>query len=330
MRIAQRQKNNCMRIVFMGTPEFAVPSLDILVRNGYEVVGVVTATDKPGGRGGKKLIRSAVKRYALKQGLKVLQPPRLKAPEFLEELKSLDADLQVVVAFRMLPEVVWDMPPLGTFNLHASLLPKYRGAAPINWAIIKGEKETGLTTFFIKHRIDTGDLLFQERIPIGENETAGELHDRMMLKGAGLVLKTVKAIESGNYELKKQDESLVCHAPKIFHDTCEIDFNKSTLEVHNFIRGLSPWPGAWTKVEVDQPSEGKQLLELKIFRTEKEIGDHDFEPGTMVSGNRKKLKIATGDGFVRVLELQLAGRKRMDAAAFLNGYGEMLKLQPAD
>ena len=317
-----------MKIVFMGTPEFAVPSLDILLKNGYEVVGVVTATDKPGGRGGKRLIQSAVKKYAIEKGLKVLQPPRLKAPEFLEELSALKADLQVVVAFRMLPEVVWNMPPLGTFNLHASLLPKYRGAAPINWAIIKGEKETGLTTFFIKHEIDTGDLLFQEKLSIGENETAGELHDRMMIKGAELVLKTVKAIESGNYELKRQDESLVCHAPKIFHENCQIDFSQSTQDVHNFIRGLSPYPGAWTKVEVNHPSDGKQQLELKIFRTEKEPAEHGFAPGILLSENRKKFKIACSDGFVNVLELQLAGRKRMDAAAFLNGYAEMLNLQP--
>lgn len=312
----------------MGTPEFAVPSLDILLKNGYDVVGVVTATDKLGGRGGKQLIQSAVKKYAVEKGLKVLQPPKLKAPEFLDELRSLKADLQVVVAFRMLPEVVWSMPPLGTFNLHASLLPKYRGAAPINWAIIKGEKETGLTTFFIKHAIDTGDLLFQERLPIGENETAGELHDRMIAKGAELVLKTVKAIERGEYELKKQDESLVCHAPKIFHDTCRIDFSQSTQDVHNFIRGLSPYPGAWTTVEVNHPSEGKQVLELKIFRTEKEPATHNYKPGTLLSENRKKLKIATADGFVNVLELQLSGRKRMDAAAFLNGYGELLQVQP--
>ena len=316
-----------MRIVFMGTPEFAVPSLDILVKNGYEVVGVVTATDKLGGRGGKQLMQSAVKKYALANGLKVLQPPRLKAPEFIEELKALKADLQVVVAFRMLPEVVWNMPPLGTFNLHASLLPKYRGAAPINWAIIKGEKETGLTTFFIKHDIDTGDLLFQERLPIGENETAGELHDRMMIKGAELVLKTVRAIESGNYQLQKQDESLVCHAPKIYHETCKIDFNKSTQEVHNFIRGLSPYPAAWTEVAVNHPKEGIQMLELKIFRSEKESGAHKLKAGTLLSDTRKQLKIATSDGFVRLLEVQLAGRKRMDATAFLNGYGKVLDLQ---
>lgn len=317
-----------MRIVFMGTPEFAVPSLQALVENGYEVVGVITATDKTGGRGGKQLIQSAVKKFAVKQGLKVLQPSKLKAPEFLEELKALKADLQVVVAFRMLPEVVWDMPPAGTFNLHASLLPKYRGAAPINWAVINGEKETGLTTFFIRHDIDTGDLLFQERMAIGEDESAGELHDRMMAKGAELVLKTVKAIEKGNYELKKQDESLVCHAPKIFHETCRIDFQKPVAQVHNFIRGLSPYPGAWTMVPVNHPKEGLQELELKIFQTEKVMEMHSFIPGSLVSGNRKELFIATLDGFVKLLEIQLQGRKRMDATSFLNGYADMLELQP--
>lgn len=313
-----------MKIVFMGTPEFAIPSLDILVKNSYEVVGVVTATDKQGGRGGKQIIQSAVKKYAVEHGLLVLQPASLKAPEFLEALRALKADLNVVVAFRMLPEVVWKMPPLGTINLHASLLPKYRGAAPINWAIINGETETGLTTFFIQHDIDTGELLFQERMPIGENETAGELHDRMMLKGAELVLKSVRAIETGQYTLQQQDERSVSYAPKIHHSTCKIDFSKSTTEVHNFIRGLSPYPGAWTQVELNHPKEGRQVLELKIFRTEKEFAPHKFEPGSLIVVNRKKLKIAAADGFVNVLELQLEGRKKMDAVAFLNGYGEML------
>ncbi|GIV32144.1 MAG: methionyl-tRNA formyltransferase [Saprospiraceae bacterium] len=313
-----------MRIVFMGTPEFAVPSLEILLEHGYEVVGVVTATDKYGGRGGKQLLQSAVKKTALKHGLRVLQPPRLKAPEFLDELRSLEAELQVVVAFRMLPEAVWSMPPLGTFNLHASLLPRYRGAAPINWAIINGETETGLTTFFIRHEIDTGDLIFQEKMPIGENETAGELHDRMMVAGAQLVLKTVQAIESGNYELKKQDDSLVSHAPKIYHRDCRIDFERTTVEVHNFIRGLSPWPGAWTIVHF--PQEGFQ--ELKILRTEKVAEPHNLPAGTFARRGSHELLIATLDGFVRVLELQPENRRKMDAAAFLNGYAAKLSLQP--
>lgn len=295
----------------MGTPEFAVPSLDILVKNGYEVVGVITATDKYGGRGKKQLIESAVKKYAVAKGIPVLQPKNLKAPEFIEALKSLNANLQVVVAFRMLPEVVWNMPELGTFNLHGSLLPKYRGAAPINWAVINGEKETGVTTFFLKHKIDTGDMIFQESIPIYENDTAGDVHDRMMELGAQVVLKTINAIESGNYELQQQDDSLASKAPKIFHDTCKIDFDQPTQKVHDFIRGLSPYPAAWTTLD------GKTL---KVLKTTKVLEDHDLLPGTFVSDNKKVLKISTRDGFIRIHELQLQGRRRMKIVDFLNGY----------
>lgn len=300
-----------MRIVFMGTPDFAVPSLDILVQHGYNIVGVITATDKVGGRGKKKILESAVKKYAVSKGIKVLQPKNLKKPDFVEELRALKADLQVVVAFRMLPEVVWNMPPIGTFNLHGSLLPKYRGAAPINWAVIRGETQTGVTTFFLKHAIDTGNLLFQSKMPIGENDTVGEVHDKMMALGADLVLKTVQAIESGNYTAQPQDESLVSHAPKIFHETCQVDFSQSTVDVHNFIRGLSPYPTAWTQLE------GKKL---KLFRTLKSIEAHQHEPGSFHSDNKSFLKIATQDGFVDVLELQIAGRKRMKIKDFLNGY----------
>lgn len=295
----------------MGTPEFAVPSLDILVRNGYDVVGVITATDKYGGRGKKQLIESAVKKYAVSKGIKVLQPRNLKAPEFVEELRSLNANLQVVVAFRMLPEVVWNMPELGTFNLHGSLLPKYRGAAPINWAVINGDKETGVTTFFLQHEIDTGDMIFQERMPIHENDTAGDVHDRMMQLGAQVVLKTVRAIENGDYELQKQDDSLVSKAPKIFHETCEIDFHQPTQKVHDFIRGLSPYPAAWTTLD------GK---ELKILKTTKLVEKHKLEPGRFVSDNKKELKISTKDGFIKVHKLQMQGRKRMNVVDFLNGY----------
>jgi methionyl-tRNA formyltransferase len=295
----------------MGTPEFAVPSLDILVQNGYEVVGVITATDKYGGRGNKKLIQSAVKKYAVEKGLKVLQPKNLKAPEFVEELRSLKANLQVVVAFRMLPEVVWNMPELGTFNLHGSLLPRYRGAAPINWAVINGEKETGVTSFFLKHAIDTGDMIFQEKMPIHENDTAGDVHDRMMDLGAKVVLKTVQAIEKDDYTLQKQDDSLASKAPKIFHDTCEINFDQPTQKVHDFIRGLSPYPAAWTTLD-DKT--------LKILKTTQLTEKHDLMPGQFVSDNKKELKISTKDGFVLVHELQLQGRKRMNVIDFLNGY----------
>ncbi|MEN0006302.1 MAG: methionyl-tRNA formyltransferase [Bacteroidota bacterium] len=300
-----------LRIVFMGTPEFAVPSLQILVENGYQVVGVVTATDKYGGRGGKKLIESAVKKYAVSQAIPVLQPKNLKAPEFVEALRVLKADLQIVVAFRMLPEIVWDMPTKGTFNLHGSLLPKYRGAAPINWAVIKGETATGVTSFFIRHKIDTGDMLFQASLSIGENETAGEVHDRMMVLGAEVVLQTVRAIEADDYELQVQDDGLATKAPKLFTETCEINFDQSTLEVHNFIRGLSPYPAAWTMLD------GKKL---KVLRTRKIITAHDQIPGTFLSDNQKFIHIATKDGFVELLELQLAGRKRMGVKDFLNGY----------
>ena len=298
-----------MRIVFMGTPEFAVPSLKILLDNGFDIPAVITAPDKPGGR--KGLQESAVKKFAVEHGLPVLQPPRLKNPEFLERLRSLKADLQVVVAFRMLPEVVWNMPPMGTLNLHGSLLPKYRGAAPINWAVIRGEEETGLTTFLLKHEIDTGDLLFQDRLPIGENETAGELHDRMMEAGAQLVLKTVQALDSGTAAAQPQDPAEVSHAPKIFPETCEIDFEKSTLEVHNFIRGLSPFPGAWTTLD------GKIL---KIQRTEKDYSGIPAKPGVLDSDGKSYLRFSTKDGYVQVLELKLEGKRKMQVKEFLNGY----------
>ncbi|MCF8244067.1 MAG: methionyl-tRNA formyltransferase [Saprospiraceae bacterium] len=314
----------------MGTPDFAVPSLEILLDNGYDVVAVITATDKLGGRGGKTLLESAVKKCAVSRGIPVLQPEKLRSPDFLEQLRSYQADLQVVVAFRMLPEAVWTMPKIGTFNLHGSLLPKYRGAAPINWAIINGEQETGVTTFFLRHEIDTGDLLFQEKMPIGEDETAGEVHDRMMQLGAGLVLKTVQAIGKEDYVLQKQDDAQACHAPKIFHETCEIDFGKSASEVHNFVRGLSPFPGAWKIVAMPLTLEDGtpwhpgswekvQGVELKVFRTQKEAVSHSFPIGQFVTDGKKRLKVATADGFVHLLELQLQGRKRLTAVDFLNG-----------
>lgn len=300
-----------MRIIFMGTPDFAVPSLNILVKNGYDVVGVITSTDKYGGRGGKKLIESAVKKYAVANDLKVLQPKNLKSKKFQAELKSLNADLQVVVAFRMLPVAVWDMPPIGTINLHGSLLPKYRGAAPLNWAVINGDKETGATTFFLKHEIDTGDLLFTTKVEIGEEATVGEVHDELMMNGAELVLKTVQAIEKGDYTPQPQDESLVSKAPKIFHETCQIDFNQSTQKIHDFIRGLSPYPTAWTMLD------GKKL---KVFRANRLIESHDLPTGKFITDGKKYLRITTQDGFIDLLQIQLQGRKRMDVKSFLNGY----------
>lgn len=304
-----------LRIVFMGTPDFAVPSLKILVENGYNVVGVVTATDKLGGRGGQTLLQSAVKKYALEAGLRVLQPEKFRDGAFLEELRGLRADLQVVVAFRMLPEVVWRMPRIGTFNLHGSLLPKYRGAAPINWAVINGETETGLTTFFLQHEIDTGDVLFRDRLPIGPNETAGELHDRMMLAGADLVLKTVRAIEASDYVLQKQEDGAATHAPKIFDQTCEINFGQPADKVHNFIRGLSPYPGAWTMLEG---------LKFKIFRAELSEHPSKLSSGELSSDGKTFLEIGCSEGSIRILEVQLEGKKRMDLRTFLNGYKILL------
>ncbi len=294
----------------MGTPEFAVPSLDILVGNGYNIVGVITATDKTGGRGGQKLIQSDVKKYALERDLKILQPPNLKNQDFLSELKALEADLQIVVAFRMLPEVVWNMPPLGTFNLHGSLLPKYRGAAPINWAVINGEKETGVTSFKLKHKIDTGDLLFQERIAIGDEETAGELYERLKILGSEVVLKTVKAVEDGNVNLIPQDSDLVSKAPKIHKDTCQINFNQGAIEIKNFVRGMNPYPAAWFSVHSKQ---------IKVFKVEPILSHHNVTPGSMDSDNKNYLRIATKDGWVHIKELQLQGKKRMDVRSFLNG-----------
>lgn len=295
----------------MGTPDFAVASLDILIKNGFDVVAVITATDKLGGRGGKQVLQSAVKQYAVAHNVPVLQPEKLKNPEFIEILRGLEADLFVVVAFRMLPEIVWTMPPLGTINVHGSLLPKYRGAAPINWAVINGEKETGVTTFFLKHEIDTGDVIFREKLPIGEDETVGEIHDKMMLLGAETLLKTVQAIDNQNVVPQPQPNEAATHAPKIFHETCQIDFSKTVNEVHNFVRGLSPHPTAWTVLDG---------LKLKVFRTSKEITPPQYEAGKLLSDGKSYLKIACSDGFVHLLDIQLEGRKRLLIRDFLNGY----------
>lgn len=304
----------------MGTPDFAVPSLDILVKNNYNIVGVITVPDKPAGRG-QQLHQSAIKEYALRNNLKILQPEKLKDPSFIEELKSLNADLQIVVAFRMLPEIVWNMPRLGTFNLHASLLPQYRGAAPINRAIMNGEKETGATTFFLKHEIDTGKIIFQEKVAIGENTIAGELHDELMMKGAELVLKTVKAIENNDYPRVDQSEFYkskdeLKEAPKIFKEDCKINWSKSVDEIHNHIRGLSPYPAAFTNFI----SPDDRPLLVKIYRTEKVNTEHNYSTPALLTDSKKTIKIAVKGGFINILELQLAGKKRMSTEELLRGF----------
>jgi methionyl-tRNA formyltransferase len=308
-----------LRIVFLGTPEFAVSSLDILYTSGYDIAAVVTAPDTPAGRG-QKIQSSPVKKYAVKYNIPVLQPVRLKDPEFLEELKSYKANLQVIVAFRMLPEVVWNMPALGTFNLHASLLPRYRGAAPINWAIINGEKETGVTTFFLRHEIDTGNILLQERVPIGPDETAGELHDKLESMGAELVLKTVRNIEEGNLEPVSQDNLLrsgleLKPAPKIFRNDCQIEWDRPAEKVHNFIRGLSPYPAAFT--HFTSPSGDNR--QIKVFKARPEYSKGVKKPGSIDTDGKKYLKVSCSDGWLDILELQQAGKRKMAIHEFLMG-----------
>ncbi|MBC7920268.1 MAG: methionyl-tRNA formyltransferase [Ferruginibacter sp.] len=296
----------------MGTPEFAVPSLQILVQNQYPVVAVVTAPDKPAGRG-LQASTSAVKGFALAHGIPVLQPDRLKAPEFLDRLRSCQADLQVVVAFRMLPEAVWAMPPLGTFNLHASRLPQYRGAAPINWVLINGESETGVTTFFLQHEIDTGNIIFQEKEPIYEGDDAGSLYERLRHKGASLVLKTVQAIEHRTYpQVPQRAESNIRLAPKIFKEDCQIHWNQPVRAVQNFVRGLSPYPTAWTLVN------GKVC---KIYRTRIVVDTavDDLPAGQFVTDNKTFLHFKAESGRLAVEELQMEGRKRLGIEAFLRG-----------
>lgn len=302
-----------LRIIFMGTPEFAVPSLELLYKAGYDIVGVVTAPDKPAGRG-MKLSESEVKKYAVKNNLKVLQPDKLKDPDFIEELRQLNADLQVVVAFRMLPEMVWKMPPLGTINLHASLLPQYRGAAPINWAIINGEKETGVTTFKLQQEIDTGNILLQEKIKISDNETAGTLHDKMKSVGAATLLKTIQQLQNGILHEHPQYHTTSLHpAPKIFSNDCKINWDQNVEDVFNFIRGLSPYPAAFTFLQ------GKKL---KIFSGEKQQQAGLKSAGDYVSDNKSYLKFAAKDGYISIKELQLEGKKRMNVADFLRGWRE--------
>ena len=308
-----------LRIVFMGTPAFAVESLKALVENNYNVVGVITAPDKPAGRG-YKFQPSAVKEYALSAGLPVLQPENLKNEIFLNELRRLEADIQVVVAFRMLPEAVWTMPPLGTFNLHASLLPQYRGAAPINWAIINGEKETGVTTFFLKHEIDTGEIIFQEKTPIGEDDNAETVHDTLMLLGSRLVLKTVDAVIDGTIRPQPQsnyieNEKELKPAPKIYKETCRINWNRPVQEIHNFVRGLSPYPAAWTEFEVSG-----EKMNFRIFATRANRETHQLQPGEIITDNKTTLRVAAQDGLIDILDIQLSGKKRMKTGDFLNGF----------
>jgi methionyl-tRNA formyltransferase len=308
------QKN--LRIIFMGTPDFAVASLDALVNAGCNIVGVITAPDKPAGRG-MKLTESAVKKYAVEKGLNILQPEKLKNPEFIEQLRALKADLQIVVAFRMLPEIVWNMPPLGTVNLHGSLLPQYRGAAPIHWAVINGEKETGVTTFKLKHEIDTGDILLQKSFPIGDDETTGEVHDRMKIIGADLLVETVKGLAEGNLEKTAQaliansESPVLKHAPKIFTETCQIHWNEPVEKIHNLIRGLSPFPGALTTLD-------EKIL--KVYRSKKESATHTFPAGKVLSDGKTFLKYACTNGYIHILDLQLEGKKRMLVEDFLRGY----------
>lgn len=304
----------------MGTPDFAVESLKILVENKYDVVGVITMPDKPAGRG-HKIQYSAVKQYALDNNLHLLQPEKLKDEAFIDELKNLKADLQIVVAFRMLPEIVWDMPKYGTFNLHASLLPQYRGAAPINWAIINGEHETGATTFFLTHEIDTGKIIKQEKIAISETDNAGTVHDRLMEMGAGLVKQTVDLLIEG--KIDAVDQSQFIHpkielkaAPKIFKETCQIDLNKTVEQVYNFVRGLSPYPAAW--VEIQFPNQSEKTT-LKVYETEKELESHDLAIGTIVTDGKKFAKIALSNGYINLKTVQAAGKKKMDIGEMLRG-----------
>jgi methionyl-tRNA formyltransferase len=304
----------------MGTPGFAVESLKTLVQNQFDVVAVVTMPDKPAGRG-HKLQMSPVKEYALEKNIPVLQPEKLKNPEFIDALKSYNADLQIVVAFRMLPEVVWDMPRLGTFNLHASLLPQYRGAAPINWAVIHGEIVTGATTFFLTHEIDTGKIILQEKVDILPDDDAGSVHDKLMELGGRLVVKTVRLIESGDCQALDQvellkDVSELRPAPKLFRDNCEINWNQSTVQIHNFVRGLSPYPAAWCELK---PEGVEEAIAYKIFKTKPETAIHDLLPGTILSDGKKYLKVASADGFVEITELQAPGKKRMLTGDYLRG-----------
>ena len=302
-----------IRIVFMGTPDFAVTILKHLVENDYNIVGVITAVDKPAGRG-RKLNESAVKKYAISQNLPVLQPQNLKNQDFQKELKSLNANLQIVVAFRMLPKGVWQMPEFGTFNLHASLLPEYRGAAPIHWAIINGEKKTGVTTFFIDDKIDTGEIILQKEIAISEEETVGILHDTLMFLGADLVSKTVDLIATGNIKTTKQPELEEKFAPKLYPENCKIDWTDSLENIYNKIRGLNPFPAAWTIIK-----NGDEEISSKIYAIKKEQELHHYALGKIIT-SKKELKVAVDKGFIVIDEIKLSGKKKMDVKSLLNGF----------
>ena len=312
-------KKEDLRIVYMGTPDFAVESLRCLVEGGYNVVGVITMPDKPAGRG-HKLQYSPVKQYALEHQLPLLQPEKLKDEDFLGQLRAWHADLQIVVAFRMLPEAVWAMPRLGTFNLHASLLPQYRGAAPINWAVINGETETGITTFFLKHEIDTGEVIQQVRVPIADTDDVGMVHDRLMLLGGRLVTETVDAILDGTVkpipQEQMQADAPLRPAPKIFKDTCRIDWSRPVKQVYDFIRGLSPHPTAWTELH----QEGQETVVLKVYEAEKLPQMHNLPVGTVQTDGKTYLRVAVSDGFVGIRSLQLPGKKRLRVDELLRGY----------
>lgn len=312
-------KKEDLRIVYMGTPDFAVESLRCLVEGGYNVVGVITMPDKPAGRG-HKLQFSPVKQYALERNLPLLQPEKLKDEAFVEALREWKADLQIVVAFRMLPEVVWNMPRLGTFNLHASLLPQYRGAAPINWAVINGDAETGITTFFLRHEIDTGEVIQQVRIPIADTDDVGIVHDKLMMLGGRLVTETVDAILDDAVKPIPQEEMAVVGelrpAPKIFKDTCRIDWNQPVKRIYDFIRGLSPYPAAWS--ELVQP-DGEAVV-MKIFETEKIFKSHELTPGTLLTDGKTYIHVAATDGFISIHALQLPGKKRLKTDELLRGF----------
>lgn len=313
---------NQFRIVYMGTPDFAVAPLEALLNAGCNVVGVITNPDKPAGRG-QKIQESSVKKFAVEKGLTILQPEKFRNEVFLEELSALKADLQVVVAFKMLPELVWDMPKYGTLNLHASLLPQYRGAAPINWAIINGDKETGVSTFLLQHAIDTGNILFQEKISIGDDDDVEVIHDELMNVGSKLVVKTVKAIEAGDYPQIPQESlssSELKSAPKIFKEDCKIDWTKDIHSIHNLIRGLSPYPASWTEL---LPKEEGKAIGLKVFRIEKESVQHSEAVGNIITDGKQYLKVAVEGGFISIKMLQQAGKKRMKVEDFLRGFQQI-------